>query len=243
MPSWRLLLTCFAVIALLFAATKVVSWVRGRQLHAAIQKTMRDALSSAELVARMGRDLDGERQFLDNHILESNRAGMERVEERLTAFERDLTAAASGYDALADEPEEARISGTLDAELAEAHPVVDEVLALSRDNRDADARRELAVANRRFARIGAESASSSRSTASASRARWLRSTAPRTGSTCCSAGSRSPASRSPPSSEAPPSGWCTAASGSSSATRRGSRSRTTSSTRSPAASRTICAGR
>ena len=114
-PSWRLLLTCFAVIALLFAATKGVTWARGRVLHAAIERAMDDALTSAELISRLGRDLEGERALFDTHILEHENAGMARVETRLNALELDFSAAAAAYAPLADDPEEARVWQTLQA--------------------------------------------------------------------------------------------------------------------------------
>ncbi len=152
--SWRLLLTCFALIALLFAATKVITWLRGRQLHSAIERTMRDALTSAELISRMGRDLDSERQLIDTHILESERTEMTQAEARLSELQRDFADSATAYEPLADQPEELRVWRELQADVAAAQPTVAAVLALSRANRDADARLQLPVLDRRFASIG-----------------------------------------------------------------------------------------
>jgi signal transduction histidine kinase len=151
--SWRLLLSSFAVIAVLFAATNLVTWHRGRRLRADIEGAMRDSLASAELVARLGRDLQSERQLIDNHILEHEPSGMTLLEARLAELQRDFAAASRAYAPLADQIEEARVWRALEAEVAATDPIVAAVLALSRKNRDAEARLELRRVDERFAVI------------------------------------------------------------------------------------------
>ena len=152
-PSWRLLLTCFAVIALLFAATKVVTGARGRSLHASIDRAMSDALTSAELISRMGRDLEGERSLFDTHILEKQNVAMSRIDARIGAMQRDFVSAAAAYAPLADEPEEARVWGALQKERTDVQPLVDDMLALSRENRDTEARHALGPVDEHYMRL------------------------------------------------------------------------------------------
>ena len=152
-PSWRLLFTCFAVIALLFVTTKVVTWARGRALHAAIGRAMNDALTSAELVSRLGRDLEAERALFDTHILERQGEAMTRIEARLDELDRDFAATAASYTPLADDPEEARVWRALQSNITAVKPQVAAVLAYSRENRDFEARTALSLVDAHYARI------------------------------------------------------------------------------------------
>ena len=156
--SWRLLLSSFAVIAVLFATTTLVTWQRGRRFRVEIEGAMRDSLTSAELVSRLGRDLQSERQLLDSHILENERSGMMQLEARMSELQRDFAAASRAYAPLADQPEEARVWRELQAKVVEADPIIAGVIALSRQNRDAEARRELLLVDERFTRIGDDAA-------------------------------------------------------------------------------------
>jgi C4-dicarboxylate-specific signal transduction histidine kinase len=151
--SWQWLLLSFAVIAVLFGVTNLVTWQRGRRFRSEIELAMRDSVASAELVARIGRDLDGERQLIDTHIAEKERIGMSLVEARMAELQRDFTVAAAAYTPLADQSEEANVWQELQTEVATAAPYIAAVLEYSRDNRDAEARSELQLVDRHFSRI------------------------------------------------------------------------------------------
>ncbi|MGZ3437873.1 MAG: MCP four helix bundle domain-containing protein, partial [Polyangia bacterium] len=153
MRSWRLLLSSFAVIAVLFAVTTLVTWRRGRRFRTEIATAMRDSLTSAELVSRLERDLQGERQLIDSHILEKERRGMALLETRVSELQRDFAATSDAYGPLADQAEEAGVWHALQSEVAATAPMIDSVLALSREDRDADARAALQLVDERFARI------------------------------------------------------------------------------------------
>jgi len=153
MRTWRLLLTCFGVIALLFAATKVVTWARGRTLHASIDRAMEDALTSAELISRMGRDLEGQRGLFDTHILERENVEMSRTEARLNALQRDFASASAAYSPLADDAEERRIWQSLQKDVSDVQPQIDELIALSRQNRDPEARQLLGTVDQRYVKV------------------------------------------------------------------------------------------
>ncbi|HEY2745890.1 MAG TPA: ATP-binding protein [Polyangia bacterium] len=152
-PSWRLLLSCFAVIVLIFVTTKLVTWARGRALHASIERAMNDALTAAELVSRLGRDLEGERALFDTHILERQGAAMTRIEARLDELDRDFEATAQSYAPLADDPEERRVWRALQSDVLAVKPQVAAVLAASRADRDLEARTALSLVDAHYARI------------------------------------------------------------------------------------------
>jgi signal transduction histidine kinase len=155
-PSWRFLVLCFTFDAALFVATRTVTSLRGRELHAATEQAMRDTLTSAELIARMGRDLASERQLIDTHIAAREASTMARLDERLGQLDLDFVAASSEYAPLADQAEERRVWRALESDVALTRPLMTAVLARSRADRDADARAMLPVLDERFTAVDDE---------------------------------------------------------------------------------------
>jgi signal transduction histidine kinase len=144
------------LIACLFVATRVVTSYRGRQLHAVTDKTMRDALTSAELIGRMGRDLSAQRQVIDTHIAAQDRAGMAAADARLVFLDKDFVEASTEYAPLADLPEEVRVWRSLVTDVSATRPYMTAVLDLSHQNRDAEARQQLPPLDERFALLADE---------------------------------------------------------------------------------------
>src|SRR3954471_12225472 len=138
-PSWRFLVICFTLDAALFVATRTITSLRGRELHAATEQAMRDTLTSAELIARMGRDLASERQLIDTHIAAREASAMARLDDRLAQLDLDFVAASSEYAPLADQAEERRVWRALESDVAVTRPLITAVLARSRADRDAEA--------------------------------------------------------------------------------------------------------
>ena len=155
-PSWRFLIACFVLIAALFVGMRMVTSLRGRQLHAETDKTMRDALTSAELIGRMGRDLAAQRQVIDTHIAAQDRADMAAADARLAALDKDFAEASSEYAPLADLPEETRVWRSLMTEVSATRPYITAVLDLSHADRDAEARKELPPLDARFTLLADE---------------------------------------------------------------------------------------
>lgn len=174
--SWRLLLISFAGIALLFATTNLLTWQRGRHLRSEIERAMRDSLASAELVSRMERDLQGERQLIDTHILEHERRGMALLETRVVELQRDFHATAESYAPYADQREEAGVFRALQADVTAVAPLIEAVLVLSRQDRDADARAQLQLVDDRFSRLNEDVVRLSELNRSERRRRWRSST-------------------------------------------------------------------
>src|SRR5690348_14407303 len=81
MRRHRLLLPlAFAFIAVLFAATQLVSWGKARAARQEAHKITSNMVTSIELIARMTRDIDTERFLIDEHILETDDAAQARIE-------------------------------------------------------------------------------------------------------------------------------------------------------------------
>ena len=78
---------------------------------------------------------------------------MSRIDARIGALQRDFVSAAAAYAPLADEPEEARVWGALQKEVNDVQPLVDDMLALSRENRDTEARLALGPVDEHYMRL------------------------------------------------------------------------------------------
>jgi signal transduction histidine kinase len=152
----RLLALAFATIAALFGSAFAVAVHAARNIQDRIDLVIQNQLESVSLVAQMARDLDEERRLLDVHILEVQGPTMASTERRIADKESDFAAAAGRYEPLVTLPGEREVWTKLTGQIAALHRPIAEVLALSRANADADARRGLAAIDRRFAAIHAE---------------------------------------------------------------------------------------
>jgi len=155
-PSWRFLVVCFVLIAGLFVTMRMVTSSRGYQLHRTADQTMRDALTSAELIGRMGRDLSAQRQVIDTHIAAQDRAAMADADARLAALDKDFAEASSEYAPLADQPEEVRVWRSLVTDVSATRPYITAVLDLSHVDRNVEARQHLPPLDDRFALLADE---------------------------------------------------------------------------------------
>ena len=144
-----LFLQAFVGIAALFAATNIVAVVSADALREKSRTLVQDMLASIQLVSRMGQDLDRVRLLLDSHIFESEQVGRARV----AALERDYAVAALAYEPLATQPGEERTWRKLQAEVTALEAPIEDALALSRRNRDLDAREALLRLEQPFAEI------------------------------------------------------------------------------------------
>jgi signal transduction histidine kinase len=135
---WGLALISLALIAhiVLISVWTESSASRAQQLY-------REALTSIELITRIARNLDQQHILLDMHILEPETAEMVRIERSLARVTTDLEKAASAYSPLADLPGEEAAWRQAQGPIRRFQETRREVLALSRENRDAEARAKL----------------------------------------------------------------------------------------------------
>jgi signal transduction histidine kinase len=146
----RPLMLAFASIAALFGLTNVAALMQMRQVRAQTDRIVGNTLRSIELVSRMGRDLDRQRLLVDEHIFEHERVSMARVEAQLAERQRDFADAARAYEPLALLPAEATRWRHIDAGVTTLRAPLEAALVLSRENRDADARRAMYDLDSRF---------------------------------------------------------------------------------------------
>lgn len=132
-----------------------------RQLRASREESQAlvyNMLSSVELVTRMGRDVDRTRLLVDAHIFEKGTLEMANIEQRIGSARADFGTASREYGPLATLPGEATKWLQLQREVAGLDAPLEQALALSRENRDMDARQALAALDGQFSAIEDDSA-------------------------------------------------------------------------------------
>ncbi len=148
----------FSAILLVFVIVNATATVRIEELRRARDVIVGNMLASVTLVARMAHDLDEKRNLLNNHIVETTAPGMARVERQIAAVDEDFRAAKAAYDPLATLPEEHETWERLQGHVSALEPLIDQTLALSRRNLNAQARAQLMGLMERFTEIDSETA-------------------------------------------------------------------------------------
>jgi signal transduction histidine kinase len=139
----RFLVWAFAAITIACSATTLVAL---RQIHAVHEKAERiveNALTRIRLLSRMARDIDQERVLLYEHIEHKEREVIDRLEETMVRLASSRAKTGLLYGELTTLPHARELWEQLSGEMENVQLVVAKVLALSRENLDAEARAAL----------------------------------------------------------------------------------------------------
>jgi hypothetical protein len=148
----------FVVIAALFA---VGAETTDRQMAASRQESeavVQNMLLGLELVTRMSHDVDRIRLFVDAHIFEKRALEMTKAEGQIAAAKADFESASREYQPIATLPGEVAEWQDLELEVARLDAPLEQALALSRENRDDEAREALMTLESRFTAIDGDAA-------------------------------------------------------------------------------------
>ncbi len=107
------------------------------------QQLYRDSLMSVELITRIARDLDQQHILLDMHVLETAASGMAHIEGELERVTADLKEAKNAYSPLIELPGEEATWRDAQRLITRFGTTKAEVLALSQENRDIEARAKM----------------------------------------------------------------------------------------------------
>jgi signal transduction histidine kinase len=154
--NWRFVVVLVALIVALLALTNVFSLYQTRKAHAEVVLVVDNAMKSVELVHQMRADVYRRQRLVDAHILASDAATMAQAEAKIAEIETDFAAAVSTYELLVSCPSEARAWQRLKDDAAATGEPLARTLALSRENRDVDARAALSGVESRLAAIGTD---------------------------------------------------------------------------------------
>ena len=146
----------FVIVAVLLALTNAITLREVRQAQDRVRAVMQNSTASIRLVGRMDHDLNRERQLVKMHILQSEALDLAQTEARLRDVRADYEAATREYEPLVSFAGEASAWRQLQRDLAAVQAPVAEVLALSRQDRDTEARVALQALDGQFAVIDSD---------------------------------------------------------------------------------------
>jgi signal transduction histidine kinase len=136
--KWGLALISLALTAYI---TLISFWTESSASRA--QRLYRDSLMSVELITRIARDLDQQHILLDMHVLETTASGMAQIEGELDRVSADLKEAKTAYSPLIELPGEEATWRDAQRLIIRFETTKAEVLALSQENRDIEARAKM----------------------------------------------------------------------------------------------------
>lgn len=141
--SGRPIALAFALVGAGALAITVFAMLQARRLEAGGRDIAGNMLASVRLLGRLDGQLQKRRILVDDHIFTTDAKEMAAVEARLTALDADVAATTRAFDAWADLPGERSVWQRTRADLAALDGPVARALALSRANRDIEARGEM----------------------------------------------------------------------------------------------------
>jgi signal transduction histidine kinase len=149
----RLLPGAFLIIIAGFVLGNLFSFVSGRREQALNREISENTVVSIEDVSRIVHDIDMVRILINAHIFEKSPQQMLPLEKRIAQVQANLSGVAQEYEPLTTSPGERETWEELWDDISELQQPVAQVLALSRDNRDEEARQAMVPIERRFESI------------------------------------------------------------------------------------------
>jgi len=130
----------FVLIIVGVVCSGIVSIYEMRNTQTKVELIEDRALASIELVFNLSHDIDQWRRLFEDHIVETESAGMKRIEEELTKVEARMAATSRAYEPTITDDVERNAWQTLQAQIAALQPKAASVIDLSRKNLDDQAR-------------------------------------------------------------------------------------------------------
>ena len=150
-PSRRFVLIALAFICASVMTVTFFGVAQTRMLEARARDIVDDMLTSIRLVRQLDDYVEEKHLLVDDHILASLPAEMARIEARLTAIDAAIATTLRAYEPWVNQPGERATSEQTRAHLLTLKEPIDRALALSRENRDAEAQHELELVSGQFA--------------------------------------------------------------------------------------------
>jgi signal transduction histidine kinase len=152
--NWRLVVLVVVAIVTLLTVTNGFSLYEARKAYSEVDLVVDSAMKSSDLVHQMRVDIYQQQRLVDVHILATDAPSMARVEAKIAELETDFAAAASACEPLVGFAGEGATWQRLKDDVAAIRKPLAETLALSRENRDVEARAAISGVEGRLAAIG-----------------------------------------------------------------------------------------
>jgi signal transduction histidine kinase len=132
------------------ALTGIVSLFVIRHAQREVEAIEARSTASITSVFRLSREIEVRRRLFDAHIVDTSLAGMNRIEAQLGGVDARIAATMRGYQSTISNDAERDAWQQLQVEIAAVQPKAERVLALSRENRDTEARKEMETLDPQF---------------------------------------------------------------------------------------------
>ena len=149
----RVLTAGFAIIAALLVVQDVAIYYLHHIRQARSQQMERNSLVSIEQLGRVAQEVERERILLGNHVLAETPAQMAPIERELAATTSDLHQAEETYRGVIDSPAEAGLWASAQSLIHFFENDCGRIIAVSRENRDVEARSMMAALQPLYAEL------------------------------------------------------------------------------------------
>jgi signal transduction histidine kinase len=153
-PSRGHITLAFVLVGLGALLTTLIAVAQTRRLQAGAREIAADMLTSVRLLGELDTRVQRRRILIDEHILAQDAKEMAALDDRIAALDREIAATRRAYEPWADLPGEQAVWERTRIDLAALDQPMALALALSRENRDDEARQEMERVSAQWARVG-----------------------------------------------------------------------------------------
>jgi two-component system, OmpR family, sensor kinase len=154
MPTRRLVVAAFSIIVVGVVIVTISTLIQVRALQVNARDIVENMLTSVRLVGQLDSAVQRRRILVGDHIFASEQGEMARIEAELMKVDVQIAATTRAYDPWATLPDERATWDRTRTDLAELDAPIARAIALSRKNRDFEARREMQLVREQFVGVG-----------------------------------------------------------------------------------------
>jgi signal transduction histidine kinase len=155
-PSRRFVAVAFALVAAWVPVVTLFAVFQALSLQRRTHEIADTVLTSVRLVGRLENEVEKKQTLIDEHILATDFAEMAGLEARLAVLDQQIAVTTQSYEPWATLPGERTAWDETRADLKALDPPISHALALSRQNRDVEARKVMQLVAGQFAAVGAQ---------------------------------------------------------------------------------------
>jgi signal transduction histidine kinase len=144
----------FIAVGLGALAITLLATAQTRQLQAGAREIAADMLTSVRLLGRLESEIRRRRILVDDHIFAQTQREMASLEAQIAAVDGEIAGTIREYQPWVTLPGEREVWDRTRLDLAALEPPIARALALSRQNRDAEARLEMDQVAAQWALVG-----------------------------------------------------------------------------------------
>jgi len=155
-PSRRFVAVAFTLVIVWVPIVTLFAVLQAMSLQRRAHEIADDMLTSVRLVGQLENEVEKKQTLIDEHILAKDPAEMARLEARLAMLDKQIAVTTQSYEPWASLPGERTTWDRTRTDLMGLNEPISRALALSRVNRDVEARQVMRLVEGQFAAVGAE---------------------------------------------------------------------------------------